>query len=160
MIKGFKEFIARGNAIDLAVGLVLGSAFTAIVTALVEDVLNPLIGGLFGEPNFDNVLVFTMQTGLAEEPAEVRPFAVATALLNFLIIAMAIYFMVVMPMNKFAELRAKGHEAEPDGPSEDVLVLREIRDMLAQQPGQLPPGAAKPAAEPPAGGPPAGGPPA
>lgn len=159
MIKGFKEFIARGNAIDLAVGLVIGAAFTAIVTALVEQVLNPLIGGIFGEPNFDDVLVITMQTGLADAPAEIRPFAVLTALLNFLIIAMAIYFMVVMPMNKFAELRAKGKEAEPDGPSEDVLVLREIRDMLARQTGQNPANSAGAAAPdgPPAGSPPAGG---
>lgn len=160
MIKGFKEFIARGNAIDLAVGLVIGAAFTAIVTALVEQVLNPLIGGIFGEPNFDNVLVITMQTGLAEEPAEIRPFAVATALLNFLIIALAIYFMVVLPMNRFAEHRAKGKEAQPEGPSEDVLVLREIRDMLALQTGQSPPSSAAPGTPdaPHADGPRAGGP--
>ena len=67
MLKGFKEFISRGNAIDLAVGMVIGAAFTAVVTALVKQVINPLIGGLFGEQNFDDVFPFSEDAQLLSE---------------------------------------------------------------------------------------------
>ena len=94
MLKGFKEFISRGNAIDLAVGMVIGAAFTAVVTALVKQVINPLIGGLFGEQNFDDVFQFTVGT------ATVQPGAVITALVNFLLVTFALYFFIVLPMRR------------------------------------------------------------
>ena len=84
MLKGFKDFISRGNAIDLAVGMVIGAAFTAIVTALVEKFINPLLGGLIGKPNFDNFLEFTIGT------ATVQPGAILTAIVNFLLVAFAL----------------------------------------------------------------------
>lgn len=121
MIQGFKDFIARGNAVDLAVGVVIGAAFTLVVTNVVDNVLNPLIAGLFGEPNFDSLLAFTVGD------AVVMPGTVITALINFLLVALALYFVVVVPINKFNERRQsqEGEEAE-----EQVLLLREIRDAL------------------------------
>jgi large conductance mechanosensitive channel len=130
MLQGFKEFISRGNAIDLAVGVVIGAAFTGVVNALVEKVLNPLIGGVFGSPDFDNTWVITL--GLSGQTAQVLPFAVVTALVNFLLVAAALYFFVVLPMNKLAA-RRKVEEAEPEAPAEDVRILTEIRDLLAAE---------------------------
>ncbi|WP_448071029.1 large conductance mechanosensitive channel protein MscL [Georgenia yuyongxinii] len=135
MLQGFKEFISRGNAVDLAVGVVIGAAFTSVVNALVEKVLNPLIGGLFGSPSFDNTWVITL--GLSGEKAEVLPFAVVTALVNFLLVAAALYFFVVLPMNGLAA-RRKVEEVEPEAPAEDVRVLTEIRDLLAAQGAERP----------------------
>ena len=127
MLKGFKEFISRGNAIDLAVGMVIGAAFTAVVTALVSKVINPLIGGLFGEQNFDDVFQFTIGT------ATVQPGAVITALVNFLLVAFALYFFIVLPMNALAARRKKEEAVETPEVSEDVQLLSEIRDLLKAQ---------------------------
>ena len=127
MLKGFKEFISRGNAIDLAVGMVIGAAFTAVVTALVKQVINPLIGGLFGEQNFDDVFQFTVGT------ATVQPGAVITALVNFLLVAFALYFFIVLPMNALAARRKKEEAVETPEVSEDVQLLSEIRDLLKAQ---------------------------
>ncbi|WP_449489989.1 large conductance mechanosensitive channel protein MscL [Actinomyces sp. Marseille-QA0893] len=127
MLKGFKEFISRGNAIDLAVGMVIGTAFTAVVTALVKQVINPLIGGLFGEQNFDDVFQFTIGT------ATVQPGAVITALVNFLLVAFALYFFIVLPMNALAARRKKEEAVETPEVSEDVQLLSEIRDLLKAQ---------------------------
>ena len=127
MLKGFKEFISRGNAIDLAVGMVIGTAFTTVVTALVKQVINPLIGGLFGEQNFDDVFQFTIGT------ATVQPGAVITALVNFLLVAFALYFFIVLPMNALAARRKKEEAVETPEVSEDVQLLSEIRDLLKAQ---------------------------
>ena len=127
MLKGFKEFISRGNAVDLAVGMVIGTAFTAVVTALVKQVINPLIGGLFGEQNFDDVFQFTIGT------ATVQPGAVITALVNFLLVAFALYFFIVLPMNALAARRKKEEAVETPEVSEDVQLLSEIRDLLKAQ---------------------------
>jgi large conductance mechanosensitive channel len=126
MLAGFKEFISRGNAVDLAVGVVIGAAFTTVVNAIVEGVLNPLIAGIVGQPEFDDVLAFTING------ATVRPGTVITALVNFLLVAVAIYFFVILPLNKLAALR-KVEETEPAAPAEDVRVLTEIRDLIAAQ---------------------------
>ena len=127
MLKGFKEFISRGNAVDLAVGMVIGTAFTAVITALVKQVINPLIGGLFGEQNFDDVFQFTIGT------ATVQPGAVITALVNFLLVAFALYFFIVLPMNALAARRKKEEAVETPEVSEDVQLLSEIRDLLKAQ---------------------------
>ena len=127
MLKGFKEFISRGNAIDLAVGMVIGAAFTTVVTALVKQVINPLIGGLLGEQNFDDVFTFTIGT------ATVQPGAVITALVNFLLVAFALYFFIVLLMNALAARRKKEEAAETPEVSEDVQLLSEIRDLLKAQ---------------------------
>lgn len=125
MLQGFKDFLSRGNAVDLAVGVVLGVAFGAVVTALVDKVLNPLIAGLVGQPNFDDVLAFNVGD------ATVQIGAVITALVNLLLVAAAIYFFVVVPLNKLAARRASGAELEPEAPADDVILLTEIRDLLS-----------------------------
>jgi large conductance mechanosensitive channel len=130
MLAGFREFVSRGNAVDLAVGVIIGAAFTGIVNAIVEKVLNPLIGGLFGKPDFDRTWVITLGEG--DTRAEVLPFSIVTAGINFLLIAAALYFVVVLPMNTLAA-RRKAQEVEPEAPAEDVRVLTEIRDLLAAQ---------------------------
>src|SRR5690606_28986329 len=101
MIKGFKEFITRGNVIDLATGLIIGAAFTAVVNALVDGLINPLIAALFGEPDLSNVGNFKLNG------AEFSIGLVLTAIINFLLVAAAIYFLIVTPINKLAERRKK-----------------------------------------------------
>ena len=129
MIKGFKDFISQGNAIDLAVGVVVGSAFTAVVNALVEKFINPLIGGIFGKPNFDAVGQFTLGSG--EAAALVQPGAILTAIVNLLLVGFALYFFIVMPMNKLRERKAAKEEVEEEV-SEEIQLLTQIRDSLAQ----------------------------
>ncbi|MGO1562164.1 Large-conductance mechanosensitive channel [Actinomycetales bacterium JB111] len=123
MLNGFKEFISRGNAIDMAVGIIIGGAFTPIVTAITENVLLPLIAAIFGQPNFDTIAQFTVNG------STIAPGTIVTALVNFLLVAAALYFFVVMPMNKLAERRKSGEEEEAEL-ADDVKVLTEIRDLL------------------------------
>lgn len=125
MLQGFKDFLSRGNAVDLAVGVVLGVAFGAVVTALVDKVLNPLIAGLVGQPNFDDVLAFNV----GDATVQIAP--VITALVNLLLVAAAIYFFVVVPLKKLAARRASDAELEPEAPADDVILLTEIRDLLS-----------------------------
>jgi large conductance mechanosensitive channel len=123
MLNGFKEFISRGNAIDMAVGIIIGGAFTPIVTAITENVLLPLIAAIFGQPNFDTIAQFTVNG------STISPGTIVTALVNFLLVAAALYFFVVVPMNKLAERRSTGEEEEAEM-ADDVKVLTEIRDLL------------------------------
>ena len=140
VLAGFKEFIMRGNVVDLAVGIVIGTAFAAVVDSLVKGILTPIIAMLFGKPNLDAVGAFTLNN------AHFFPGLVLTALINFLCIAAALYFFVVLPINHLQRLRKRGMVAEPDGPSEDVLLLQQIRDLLAaQNGGRGPSGPASPA---------------
>lgn len=125
MIKGFKDFIMRGNVVDLAVAVVIGVALAAVVAAIVDNVVNPLIAAMGGVPDLSEVWVVTLNN------AEFHFGTVVGAILNFLVIAAAVYFIIVMPMNRLAERRKKGVEPEPAAPAEDVLLLQEIRDLLA-----------------------------
>ena len=127
MFKGFKEFIARGNVMELAVGLIIGAAFGKIVDALVNSVLMPAIAVLFGgkEPNFDNWLQI--------DGTGIKIGVLITAVVNFLIIALAVYFVIVVPMNKLAERRAaKLGLTEEEEVDPQIQLLTEIRDQLAQ----------------------------
>ena len=119
-MKGFKEFIMRGNVIDLAVALVLGLAITAIITAIVENLINPLIAAIFGEPNLEYVADFKLNG------AEFYPGLVLNAIIYFVSVAAALYFLIVLPMNKLREMRAKDETAPPT----EVELLTEIRDAL------------------------------
>lgn len=135
MIQGFKDFISRGNAIDLAVGVVIGAAFSEVIAALVDQVLNPLIGALFGKPDFSSL--FEFQVRLFGDPALVRPGALLTALLNFLIVAFALYFFVVMPINKMNARKDRSLGVEDEAQAElspEVALLSEIRDALTSAP--------------------------
>ncbi|OFT81855.1 large-conductance mechanosensitive channel protein MscL [Corynebacterium sp. HMSC29G08] len=132
MLKGFKEFIMRGNVIELAVGVVIGAAFTAIVTAFSDNIINPLIASL-GGADFSG-LGFHIISG---NDATFLDFgALITAAINFLLIAAVVYFIIVAPMNKLDEVqkRRKGVDPEEPTPTETEL-LSEIRDLLAAQQG-------------------------
>ena len=140
LAQDFKAFIMRGNVVDLAVGMVVGTAFSGIVKSLVDDVIMPPIGLLIGGVDFSN-LFLTLKDG-ANAPAEgYASLAAAKAagavtlnigtfintVISFLIIAAAI-FMVIQLLNKMQ--RKQEEEAAPAGPSEEVLLLRDIRDSL------------------------------
>jgi large conductance mechanosensitive channel len=129
MLKGFKDFIMRGNVVDLAIAVVIGAAFGAIVTALVKDIVTPLIAAIGGQPDFSN-LTFTINK------STFRYGDFINALIGFLIIAAVIYFLVVMPLNRIAERRAskvaKG-EPDPEPKSEEIILLSQIRDLLSRE---------------------------
>ncbi len=132
MLKGFKDFIMRGNVVDLAVGIVIGAAFTAVITAFTNAFLKPLIQLLSGGQ------------GVQAGAFKVRgiPFDWASfinACITFLLTAAALYFLVVYPLNKLAERRARGEEPPPSAPSEEIKLLTEIRDALIT--GRAAPGA-------------------
>ncbi|NYE95232.1 large conductance mechanosensitive channel [Psychromicrobium silvestre] len=129
MIKGFREFILKGNVVDLAVAVVIGGAFGTVVTSLVNNIIMPLIAGIVGKPSFNDVLKFQ----IGSDPANtVMLGTFITVLLNFLIVAAAIYFIVVVPMNHMiARRNAKlGIKPEEDAPDPQVVLLTEIRDAL------------------------------
>ena len=134
MIKGFKEFILRGNVIDLAVAVVIGAAFTAVVTSIVNNVFNPLLGSLTKNNALSEAL--TVPIG----GAQIKFGAVLVAVINFLIIAVVVYFVFVYPLNVIKQraerLRKKG-VVEPEAPVTELDLLTEIRDLLQTQ--QAPP---------------------
>ena len=138
VLQGFKDFIARGNAIELAVGVVVGAAFTAVVAALQDAFISPVIGWIFGKPNLEglwDIGPYTWRTPApGEDPiAPIQVGVILNALLQFLITAAAIYFLIVLPLNALAARRKKGEEDEPAAPAEDVLLLQEIRDLLSRR---------------------------
>ena len=139
MFKEFKEFISKGNVMDMAVGLVTGSAFTAIVQSLVNDVIMPLIGLLVGGFNFSDLKVTLKET--ADGAVTLNYGAFIQAVVNFLIVAFVI-FLVVKAMNKMraaAENLVKKEEEEaaaeeaPAEPPADIALLTEIRDLLKKE---------------------------
>jgi large conductance mechanosensitive channel len=131
MLKGFKDFLMRGNVIDLAVAVVIGAAFGTIVTAFTSNIINPLVA-LFGGNNVEG---FAYQLVDANEKTKMDFGALITAVINFAIVAAVVYFVFVLPMNKIKERRKKGEEAGPSEPT-DVELLIQIRDLLASQQGQ------------------------
>src|SRR3954463_2020428 len=123
MLKGFRDFIMRGNVVDLAVGIVIGAAFTALVASFTAAFLKPLIQLMSGGK------------GVSAGAFKVRgvPFDWASfinACITFVLTAAALYFLVVFPLNRLAERRARGEEPPPSAPSEEVKLLTEIRDAL------------------------------
>jgi large conductance mechanosensitive channel len=134
VLKGFKDFILRGNVIDLAIAVVIGAAFTSVVTAFTDKMLRPLINSL-GDRNGPGGLAFSIRHGSKEIEAAtlVDVSAVITTLINFLLVAAVVYFLIVAPMNALLERRRRGEEPEVTAPSEDVLLLQEIRDLLKAQ---------------------------
>jgi len=124
MLKGFKEFIMRGNVIDLAVAVVIGAAFGKIVTALVDGLINPIVAAIFGKPDVTGVGKFTIND------AQFSIGLILQEIMNFLFVASAVYFIIVMPMNKLAERRARGVEPEPEPLTTEQQLLTEIRDAL------------------------------
>ncbi|GAA3786513.1 large conductance mechanosensitive channel protein MscL [Micromonospora maritima] len=128
MLKGFKDFIMRGNVVDLAVGVVIGAAFTGVVTQLTKSFLEPLVRVFIA-------LITGSKDGLSGSTPKFRgiPFdwvAFVNAAITFVLTAAALYFLVVYPMNRLAERRKRGEEPPPSAPSEEVKLLTEIRDAL------------------------------
>jgi large conductance mechanosensitive channel len=128
MIKGFKDFILRGNVIDLAVAVVIGAAFTTIVTAFTNGILQPLINGV--SPPSSQGLGIQLIGG--KESTYIDLSAVISAAINFVIVAAVVYFIIVLPLNTIKERRKRGEEAGPAEPT-DVELLAEIRDLLRAQ---------------------------
>jgi large conductance mechanosensitive channel len=128
MIKGFKDFLMRGNVVDLAVAVVIGAAFTKVVTAIVDGFINPLISAIFGEQQLDKLWNFTING------AHFSIGLILAAAFSFVCVAVAVYFVIVLPVNKLAEMRKRGEEPEPAAPSEEILLLTEIRDALRATP--------------------------
>jgi large conductance mechanosensitive channel len=123
MLKGFKEFIARGNVIDLATAVVIGTAFTGLVTAFTENVVQPLIDRIGATPD--------QEYGFLKIPLGGDTFidlnAVLTAGLNFLIVAAVVYFIIVVPFKKLKELDTKVEKEETE-----LTILTQIRDLLQE----------------------------
>ena len=106
---GFKKFVLRGNVIDLAVAVVLGAAFTAVINAVVAGLITPLIAAIFGKPNLDRVATFDLNQ------AHFSIGLILTAVVNFLLVAAAVYFVIVLPVNALLQRYAKA--PEPDAPT-------------------------------------------
>lgn len=134
MFKGFKEFVLRGNVIDLAVAVVIGAAFTAVVTSIVTNLFNPLISAFFRASTLNDAMIVTLNH------SEIKFGAVLASIINFLIVAVVVYFVFVYPLNQLKKraerLRNKG-VVEPDAPVTELDLLTEIRDLLQAQ--QSPP---------------------
>lgn len=140
MLKGFKDFIMRGNVLELAVAVVIGTAFTAVVTSVVNGVLNPIIASIGGS----SVTGLSWQIVTGNDKSILDFAAVLTAIINFILIAAVVYFALVLPMKKIQERRKRGEEPGPSEPTQ-VEVLMEIRELLRGQqqsqqsrPGQAP----------------------
>ena len=127
-MKGFKEFILRGNVIQLAVAVIIGAAFTAIVNAIVQGIINPLIAAIF---NADDLAAAVWQAGGVT-------FAIGlvlSAVINFALVALVVYFVIVLPVNKLNDAayeRKHGHKpTEEEASASETELLTEIRDLLA-----------------------------
>ena len=138
MINGFKEFLLRGNVIDLAVAVVIGAAFTGIVNALVQQVFNPAIGALFNTESLATALAVEIPT-TAGGTATIVFGAVIAAVIQFVLVAIVVYFALIVPINTlqrvaFARRKAAAEtEAAKDTPPTELELLAQIRDLLAKQ---------------------------
>ena len=129
MLKGFRDFILRGNVLDLAVGVIIGAAFGAIVTSLVTDVFTPLIGLIFTAPDFKALAIGANEAG--QGGILIGNFI--NALISFLLIAVAVYFFIVVPANAIqTRMKKDEKEAPAAAPTRDQALLEEIRDALRQ----------------------------
>jgi large conductance mechanosensitive channel len=135
VLKGFRDFLLRGNVIDLAVAVVIGVAFTAIVTAFSNNIINPLINSV--TPSDAPGLGFTIVPGKPSTYVDLA--ALITAALDFVIVAGVVYFVVVLPVNKLRERGARDAEPGSTEPTE-VELLTEIRDLLRSDDGGPRPG--------------------
>lgn len=140
MVKEFQEFINKGNVIEMAVAFVMGLAFKPVIDAIVNRVLMPIIGLVFGQPNFDALGTFACEEGdaaLADgliNGCAGSVGAVITAVVNFLLIALALFF-VVRSYNRMKarfEAEEEAAAAEPEADPDEVVLLREIRDALTR----------------------------
>jgi large conductance mechanosensitive channel len=122
MLKGFRNFIMQGNVLDLAVAVVIGAAFTAVIAAVVKGLINPIIAAIFGKPDLDGVGNFVINN------SQFSIGLVLTAVINFLLVAAAVYFILIVPVSKARE--KFGPKAEEAAEAEEIAILKEIRDAL------------------------------
>lgn len=133
MLKEFRDFILRGNVVDLAVAVVIGTAFKAVVDALVKDLITPLIAAIGGQPDFS-----AMQFTINGSAFLIGDFI--NNVISFLIIAAVIFFLIVKPMNLFmARAARKTVDSAPPAATKEEVLLTEIRDALRAQNGGQPP---------------------
>lgn len=130
----FRKFIARGNVLDMAVGIAAGAAFTAIVNSFVNDIINPVIGVLIGGVDFSNLQIVLKHATETEAEVAIRYGAFINSIISFIIISFAL-FLMVKTFNKFAEKKKNAEAAEkakaaPPAPPADIQLLTEIRDLL------------------------------
>lgn len=128
MFKGFKDFILRGNVVDLAVAVVIGAAFGTIVTSFTQRILQPLINAIT-PPESPG---FGVQVVAGKESTYIDVASVISAAINFVIVAAVVYFLIVLPLNHLKERRKRGEETGPAEPT-DIELLAEIRDLLREQ---------------------------
>lgn len=134
MFKGFKDFIMRGNVIDLAVAVVIGAAFSAIISVLVDSVINPAIGALFNTENLAETLIVDIPTS-SGGTAQIMFGALVAAAVQFLLVAAAVYFALVLPINTMKarqEAKRKAGMPDEDVAPDELQLLTEIRDLLAK----------------------------
>lgn len=131
MLQGFRDFILRGNVVDLAVAVIIGAAFGAVVDSMVKDIITPIIGLIGGQPDFSNLRLFTDAKG----QGGIAYGSFLNAIISFLIKAAVVYFVIVVPMKHMMERLSKPKAPEaPAAPPEEIVLLREIRDSLKAQP--------------------------
>jgi large conductance mechanosensitive channel len=132
VVREFKDFISRGNVIDLAVAVIIGLAFAAIVNAIVEGLVTPLVGMVASE-DFSE-MSFTINDSVF------RYGLVINAVIQFLAISAAVFFIIVKPINVLSDRLRRGEEPKPPSPpTDEAILLTEIRDLLRVQAGQVPP---------------------
>jgi len=124
LVQGFKQFVLRGNVVDLAVAVVIGGAFMAVVTSFVKNIVLAIVSIIFGKPDFSSALILTINH------AHIRFGAFLTDVISFLILAVVVYFFVVVQVNALLARFSRGEEVA-DAPDPSVELLGEIRDLLA-----------------------------
>jgi large conductance mechanosensitive channel len=127
VIKGFKDFILRGNVVDLAVAVVIGAAFATVITAFTARIIQPMINALGGSGSLG--LGFTIRDNDPKTFVDIG--GLITAIINFILVAAIVYFVVVVPITRLLERRNRGEEPPVTAPTEDIVLLKEIRDLLA-----------------------------
>jgi large conductance mechanosensitive channel len=132
MIKGFRDFVLRGNIVDLAIAVVIGTAFAKVVDTLVSSIIQPILNALPGVSV--NELSYTIRGGALASKTTINFATIISSIIVFVLTAAVVYFLVVVPMARIQQLRATGQAPEPEAVPEDTLLLREIRDALGARP--------------------------
>lgn len=133
MLKGFKDFILRGNVVELAIAVAIGGAFATLIKAVLDNLISPIVNAI-GAGNGKAGIGFYLRDGNAA--TFINFSAIINAIIIFLCTAAAIYFIVVVPLNKFNEVRARriaAGEPDPEPKPDDIALLEEIRDLLRNQ---------------------------
>ena len=142
MLSEFKQFVMRGNVVDLAVGVIIGAAFGKIVTSLVDDVIMPPLALLLGKVDFSSIFIpLSMTDQHFNTIAEAKAAGVVTwnlgsfanVLFQFLLVAFAVFFFIVKPINNMKKKQDAATPATPPAPAKSELLLEEIRDLLKKK---------------------------